>query len=149
MACTHCQYSSTSVDQTSDIPVTSAVFRQDTDESLDTAKDRSVDHDRSHKIVLSLLCRRSILELETFRQVEVKLPEGQDQSIVVNMTTYLNGCTLEFSLESIADGDIDLGAVELQRRQTQFRFGATSLTAPSASLSFQFPGKTRSKTFFS
>jgi hypothetical protein len=95
------------------------VFRQDTDESLDTAEDGSVNHNRSNEIVLSLLCWCSVLKLESFRQVEVELRQTVSiiPSICPESRTHLNGGTLEFSLKGIADGDIDLGTVELQRYQ--------------------------------
>lgn len=54
-------------------PVTGAMFRQDTDEPLDTAQDRTMDHDGPEQVVLAVLGRCSVLELESFGQVEVEL----------------------------------------------------------------------------
>jgi hypothetical protein len=49
------------------------VFRQDTDEPLDTTQDRTMNHHRPQQVVLAVLGGCSVLELESFRQVEVEL----------------------------------------------------------------------------
>lgn len=105
------------------LPVTGAVFSQDTDESLNTSQDGSVDHDRPDEIVLALFGRCTVLKFETFRQVKVEL---FNKRLVTGRcsrqnseNTYLNGRTLEFTLEGITDGDIDLGTVELRTKRYQ------------------------------
>ena len=100
----------------SHLPVAGTMFRQDTDKSFKTTQDGSMNHDRSHEVVLSLLSRGSVLKLETFRQVEIELQSCQQGISNTGQTdfTHLNSGALEFSLERVTDSDIDLGTVELQ-----------------------------------
>lgn len=92
------------------------MFRQDTDESFETAQDRSVNHNRSNEIILALLGGCPVLELEAFRQVEIELYVYQQDSTKAfeSKCTHLNCGTLEFSLQGVANSDIDLGTVELR-----------------------------------
>ena len=92
------------------------MFRQDTDESFETAQDRSVNHDRSNEIILALLGGCSVLKLEAFRQVEIKLYGYQQDPAKAFESdyTHLDSGTLEFPLQGVANSDIDLGTVELR-----------------------------------
>jgi hypothetical protein len=72
-------------------------------------------------------------------------------SFINRMTAYLDGSTLELPLQGIADSDIDLRSVELSTSHQSIPLTqghGARLTAPSPSLSFQLPGKTRSNTVF-
>jgi hypothetical protein len=69
------------------------VFRDDSDEALETAQDRTVDDNRPGH---DGLVGGAIPQIETLGQLEVEL----------------DGRALERAPEGVADGDIDLGAVE-------------------------------------
>ncbi len=70
------------------------MFRQDTDESFQTAKQSSMDHDGA---LIPLVCS-SILKLETFWKLEVELDGG----------------ALKFTLQGVTERDVDFWSVELR-----------------------------------
>ena len=74
------------------------MLRDDGDETLQTAEDRTVDDDRpGRRLVRTQVCvRRPIFQVEAFRKLEIKLDGG----------------ALERTTQGISDGDIYLRAVE-------------------------------------
>lgn len=83
-----------------DAPLSSEVLGQDTDEALERAHDGPVDHDRLVEAGARgiAVARAGILEVEVFRQLEVKLDRRH----------------LVLALERVRDGNVDLGAVKLR-----------------------------------
>ena len=68
----------------------------DSDEAFQTAQDCAVDDHRTRGGLVYVVVRAAVLEVEALWQLEVELDRG----------------ALEGSAESVADGDVDLGAVE-------------------------------------
>ena len=76
------------------------MLRDDRNEPLQTTQDRTVDDHRARGRLARLghcgLVRATVFEVEPLRELEVELDRG----------------ALERPAESVADGDVDLGAVE-------------------------------------
>lgn len=74
------------------------MFRNDGDESLETAQNGTMNHNRARRrlVGIAMVFGRAVLQVELLRKLEVELYSG----------------ALEGSIEGVTDLDVDFGTVE-------------------------------------
>ena len=86
-------------------PLATKVFDNNTEETFEATNDRTMDDDRTGTT-------RSKLLVLTFLRLTPLVGHVLELEVKGCLVIQLNGGTLEFSLESISNGDIDLGTIE-------------------------------------
>lgn len=99
-------------------PLPRIMFRDNRDEPLQTAQDRTMDDHGSRRRLVCRVVGGPVLEVEPLGELEVEL----------------NGGALEGSFERVADGDVDLGPIKCAVAWVQFPFSGVFFIEGAAEL---------------